>query len=127
LGADELTMQVALKGPVPDLPEITILSQQGDITIAEVPRYRIFTTLARAIAKNGATFVEIAGNDDILVSMILDQGDFYPAQGHRLLSRTARVGFPQDRLLIATKVANLHKVFLDYPNTPVTVEHIYDY
>ncbi|MEM7470317.1 MAG: hypothetical protein AAF340_03130 [Pseudomonadota bacterium] len=127
LGADQLTMQIALKGPVPDLADITILSQDGDITIAEVPRYRIFTKLARAIAENGATFVGIAGNDDILVSLILEQGDFYAASGHNLISRTARVGFPQDRLLIATKVSDLHKVFLDYPNTPVTVEHIYDY
>lgn len=127
LGADALTMQVALKGPLPNRPEITVLSQSGEITIAEVPRYRIFTTLARDIADSGGQFVEIAGNDDILVSVITDQDDFTPASGHQLISRTARVGFAQDRLLIATKVADLHQVFLAYPGGSVTVEHVYDY
>lgn len=128
LGADKLTMDIALREPVPDLPQITRLSGDGDITLATVPRYRIFTTLARQIAEAGGQFEEIAGNDDILVSMLVEQDRaFEAAANHQLISRTARVGFPQDRLLLATKVTELHLVFLAYPQVGVTVEHIYDY
>ncbi len=127
LGADELTMQVAVEGPLPDQPEIKILSQSDGITIAEVPRYRIFTVFARQTAEAGGQFLEIAGNDDILVSLLAGPSGFTPAEGHHVIARTPRVGFAQDRLLIATKVADLHTVFLAYPPEAVTVEHIYDY
>lgn len=128
VGADQLDMKIAVRGPLPDLPEIEVLSVEGNMTVARVPRYRIFTKIAQQVAEAGGEFVEIAGNDDILVSMILNGSDFYEsAPSHRLISRTARVGFAEKRLLLTTKVSELHRMFLAYPETALRVEHIYDY
>jgi hypothetical protein len=128
IGADELTMKIAVTGVDPQsLPSATLIETQGEITILEVPRYRAFTELANTIAKQGGTILEIAGNDDILVSMIIERGDFYPSHGHVFLNRSKRVGFSSDRILLAVKTTDLQHVFTGYPNTPIRVEHIYDY
>jgi len=128
MGADALTMQIAVKDLPDAISDLTVLETSQNITIAQVPRYRIFTRIAREIAEGGGQFLEIAGNDDILVSLIHDDGDFSTAApSHHVVSRTARAGFPQDRILLATKVTQLHEVFLAYPDAPARVEHIYDY
>ena len=119
-------MQVALRGPVPDLPEIEILSQSDDITIAEVPRYRIFTTLAQQIAQAGGQFVEIAGNDDILVSILTNRA-WQSNADSKVISRLPRIGFEEDRILLATKVSALHLVFENLTPGTDQLEHIYDY
>ena len=128
VGADALTMKIAVSGIEPsDFPSVRLVDTKDGVHIFQVARYRKFTKLAEKIAKQGGTILEIAGNDDILVSMILDGGDFYELAEHRLLSRTRRVGFRSDRILLSLKVSDLQTVFYGYPNTPVRVEHIYDY
>jgi hypothetical protein len=125
---DALTMKIAISNVDPiTLQDVKLIETQNQVAILDVPRYRIFTRLVEQIASKGGTIQEIAGNDDILVSMIIEQGDFYPAKDHTLLSRTARVGFTSDRVLLAVPVKQLHTIFAIYPNTPIRVEHIYDY
>ena len=126
LGADELTMRIAVRGFMPDLPEITVIAKEGDVTIAEVPRYRIFTTLAQQIAEAGGQFVEIAGNDDILVSLATT-GEWHDGQGWKVVSALPRIGYDEDRVLLATKVGALHRLFGTLDPSVDELEHIYDY
>ena len=76
VGADELTMRIAIQGvtqaDLAAFPQLTIIAQDGDTIIAETPRYRSFTKLADRLftANKAARMVEIAGNDDILLRLI---------------------------------------------------------
>ncbi|MDA8746585.1 hypothetical protein N9M66_00050 [Litoreibacter sp.] len=127
LGADELTMQIAVKGLPTDLSDVIVLSTQDDITIAQVPRYRIFTTIAQQITNGGGQFIEIAGNDDILISYL---GATPPTlqTTAQLISATTRVGFAeQNRYLIATKVTDLSATLQSLATQRGELEHIYDY
>lgn len=131
VGADELTMRIALQGVTPDYletyPEITVISGTGETIIAEVPRYRTFTKLVEKLRVNNprVRIAEIAGNDDILISLDAPANASLP-DGLNVLSVTPRVGFPnRSRVLVATKTDQL----LDVAPAPnqMRVEHIYDY
>lgn len=128
VGTDELRMQVALTGMISeDIASIDgwRVIRNTDPLIVEVPRYRSFTTAARGIILGpDAKFAEIAGNDDILISVIHHPlSEISPEIN--VLSTTARVGFPEDaRSLIALKVSEFRDVL---PMMPAKLEHIYDY
>ncbi len=131
LGADELRMQVAVQNLDPasldSLPDVKIIGQSTDTIIAELPRYRIFTTLAQNIARAGGQFLEIAGNDDILLSYL---GATPPNLGStaKIISTTARVGFTdENRYLIAIKVPELTATLNTLATQRGILEHIYDY
>jgi len=133
VGADELTMRVALTGTsaayLETFPNIAIIREDGDVIIAEVPRYRSFTTLVEQlvipVTGGGAQVLEIAGNDDILVSFHSRKGPVFP-DTMNVLSVTKRPGFPdQTRALVAMKVTDLHRLL---PTLKLNrLEHIYDY
>src|SRR5215469_1701789 len=54
---------------------VNLIRQVGPAAwIARVPRYQQFTTVALEIAAQGIDFVEIAGNSQILVSVLTPQG-----------------------------------------------------
>jgi len=46
------------------------LVRQVGATAAEIPRYQEFTTVASTLASGGVHFVEIAGNSQILISLL---------------------------------------------------------
>ncbi|TDT73747.1 hypothetical protein BDE40_2522 [Litoreibacter halocynthiae] len=131
VGVDKLTMRIAIQGVTPDdlkaYPEITVISGEGGTIIAEVPRYRTFTKLVEKLLfdYSQARIVEVAGNDDILISL-----DARPNPVLRddlnVLSITNRVGFyERTRVLVAMKVDQLHTLT---PTLKLSgLEHIYDY
>ncbi|MEP5762441.1 MAG: hypothetical protein ABJ327_24620 [Litoreibacter sp.] len=123
-GADKLTMTVAIKNLNTDaFPDVTTLETKEDVRIVEVPRYRAFTHLAQQIAKQGGTFLEIAGNDDILVSVNYD-GE---VSGGQLLGEFPRPGFDTPRQLLSVTVENLATLLRNLATQDITPEHIYDY
>ncbi|MEP3347106.1 MAG: hypothetical protein ABJN34_06185 [Litoreibacter sp.] len=133
LGADELTMRIAIQGASPiyleSFPEITIIRTDGDTIIAEVPRYRTFTKLVERLliplSQDRARIVEIAGNDDILVSLQSRKDPKLPTH-MEILSVTKRPGSNgRTRVLIAMKVDQLESL---RPLLKLSsLEHIYDY
>ncbi len=131
LGADDLRMRVAIKGVDPaylySLPDVKLITQSDDAIIAEVARYRVFTTLAQTIANADGQFLEIAGNDDILISYLGATPPEIPDAAN-IISSTTRVGFAeQNRYLIATKVPSLTQTLNTLAGQRGGIEHIYDY
>jgi hypothetical protein len=87
----------------------------------ETPRYRAFTKVARAIAKAGGRFLEIAGNDDILVTALSET----PTPGDlSVLAALPRQGYGDVRELRFLRVDRLAELLRD---GRVVVEHIHDY
>jgi len=125
VGADALTMRVIVKDIEPDallqMAGVQVVAERPEGVEIETPRYRAFTELAKQLAGQGANFVEIAGNDDILYTAITDTPDD-PGALHTF-SRQGNAGY---RHLMLIKVADLADV-LRQPGTSAQIEHIHDY
>lgn len=131
VGVDELRMRVILKGvdsnTLEAFPGVEIISETDGLIIAEVPRYRSFTKMAAKLLQPGSDveFIEIAGNDDILISLY-SCAKPTKLQVGEVISTTTRPGFHDaTRRLVALKVTELHKLI---PLLKLDgLEHIYDY
>jgi hypothetical protein len=102
------------------LREVQVIETRPEGVVIEAPRYRAFTKLAEQIAAKGGAFAEIAGNDDILFTVITSDEDF-PGAIHSF----ARQGNPGFRHLVLVPVAQLAEVLRGLPAS--ALEHIHDY
>jgi hypothetical protein len=92
----------------------------------ETPRYREFTQILLGLAARGRNVVEIAGNDDIFVTLLLPPGAA-PVKGEVLISvpLQARPGWRRDGL--AVKVPELAELMRNLGRSGAQFEHAYDY
>jgi len=124
-GADELTMRSIVSGLSPEelaaIPGVTVIAERAEGVEIDTPRYRAFTDLARVLAGQGAEFVEIAGNDAILLTSIAQRA---PAADPATLAVLPRQGNPGLRLLRLIRVADLAEALRTGAGQ---VEHIHDY
>jgi hypothetical protein len=124
VGADQLQLR-AVVSDLPEamlaaLPEVQVIETLPEGVVIEMPRYRAFTRLARAIAALGGNFVEIAGNDDIMMTVIADG---FTLEG--ALHSVPLQGNPGIRHLVLLPVAELAESLRVYPLK--SIEHIHDY
>ena len=95
--------------------------------IATLPRYEAFTTRAKLLVKQGVQFLEIAGNDAILVTIIA-RGAVEPGSGvTSVLDEGLLTDAATRRVALAVPVRSLHEVMLRLERSGATIEHIYDY
>ena len=124
VGQDQLRLRAVVTGLAPEalaaLPEVTVIETLPEGIVIEAPRYRAFTRLAETIAASGGDFVEIAGNDDILFTIIT----FQPLSEGAIYS-FARQGNPGYRHLVLLPVAGLGDALRALP--AAALEHIHDY
>lgn len=96
--------------------------------IVTIPRYEAFTGHARSLIEQGVRFLDIAGNDEILVTALAPAGLNLSSIGATVVldepvltdDKTRRVG-------LAVAVRSLHEVVPRLQKNGATVEHIYDY
>jgi hypothetical protein len=124
VGADQLRLRAVVAGlpaaELATLPGVTVVETLPQGLVIEAPRYRAFTRLAAAVAGAGGSFVEIAGNDDILLTLVTGQPT---AEG--ALHSFARQGNPGFRHLVLLPVARLAEVLRALPEG--ALEHVHDY
>ncbi|HDZ51477.1 MAG TPA: hypothetical protein ENH63_06740 [Sulfitobacter litoralis] len=101
--------------------EIKVIQRHPVGIEIETPRYRALTDLLQRLAMAGASFVEIAGNDDILYTAIA-RGDLPGA-----LYSTKRQGFDDQRHLVLVRVSELAEQLKSLESRDLTLEHIHDY
>lgn len=123
-GEDQLRLRAVVRGVPAEalaaLPEVQVIETRAEGVVIEAPRYRAFTRLAESIAAAGGEFVEIAGNDDILFTMISTA-----AEEEGAIHAFARQGNPGYRHLVLIPVASLAQALRDLP--PGALEHVHDY
>jgi hypothetical protein len=124
VGADQLRLR-AVVNDVPEaalaaLPEVQVIETRPEGVVIDAPRYRAFTRLAQTIAAAGGAFAEIAGNDDILLTVITDAPGFDGA-----IHSFARQGNPGYRHLVLIPVARMAEVIRALPEG--ALEHVHDY
>ena len=100
----------------------------GGLALVRTPRYRAYTDILRAWAKNGTAVIEIAGNHRILTTVLAPAGTALEAPGGRRIFSVAiqskpgweRIGFDTDVAMITRQIAAIER-------QGAVFEHAYDY
>lgn len=109
------------------IPDVTVIGARGDGFEIETPRYDLFTRILVEIATRGGTIQEIAGNDDIMMTITAPVGADIRLPRGTVLHRMKRDGFPSDRLLVEVKVSELAAFLREHPLGDPGLEHVFDY
>jgi hypothetical protein len=109
------------------IPDVSVISENADGVLIETPRYDRFTHILAEIARAGGTIREIAGNDDIMVSLTVPSGTEQNNLPGEVISRLPRTGFDSDRLLLSVKMADLAPLLRDRQIADPGLEHIFDF
>ncbi|MEO9896271.1 MAG: hypothetical protein ABJF05_07845 [Paracoccaceae bacterium] len=123
---DALRLRMIITGMNPDelgtFEDVNVVAQRQEGVEIDTPRYRILTDLLLQWAKAGGDFVEIAGNDDILITVTSNA----PTLNGALYS-FARQGYGDTRHLILLPVSDLAETLRGFDGQALTLEHIHDY
>nr|WP_294812233.1 hypothetical protein [uncultured Sphingomonas sp.] len=131
LGRDELTLRLVARGSPAQLTAIdrrlkAVRVPGADLTVLEAPRYAQFTDIVARMARAGATLVEIAGNDDIFVTLLQRNGTPPPKLGTVLMTMpAAQAGW--QRVGVSVKVTQLLDLVRVAVAGDAVLEHVYDY
>lgn len=133
-GAAETTTAVVLdrvpEGIEAELPRLRVLERFPDGgALVTLPRYDDFKDHAAAVARQGATFVEIAGNrGPILVTALVPSGWAPPVAGASLLFTQPILTRPgRQRAAVTVPVGALADLLRVLEREGHTLEHVYDY
>ena len=109
------------KGIQKDLPELKILDEKQNLVL--VPRYDAFMRQASTLAKRGARFREIAGNDSIILVSVLSRNDFdKPLFEQPILTQPG-----WKRIALVVPVGELAAFLNGLDARGALLEHVYDY
>jgi hypothetical protein len=78
-------------------------------------------------ARRGGSIREIAGNDDVMVSLTLPSGAPAGVKYGTVLVRMERDGIPGERLLVSVTLAELASLLNAHPAGDPGLEHVFDY
>jgi len=109
------------------LPNVKVIGARAEGIEIETPRYDLYTRLLIDIAKQGGVIREIAGNDEIMVSLTVPEGSAVPMERGVVLFRMKRDGIAGDRVLVNVKVVELATFLTRHPLGDPGLEHIFDY
>lgn len=118
------------KSPVAADQRITKREDLGpDDELLALPRYEPFTTVVSGLADQGVRFVEIAGNDAILVQLVAPAAwHDAAARGTRLVEWPILTDRSKKRVAMTVPVPRLHEVLPTLAAEPgVTIDHLYDF
>lgn len=100
----------------------------GDERIISIPRWGGFTEIIPKLASNKVQFIEIAGNEDILVTVITDKGRSVQLSDSQYLFDSLVISPKgKQRLVYSIKVAALADFINALDKYDLILEHIYDY
>jgi len=102
--------------------DVRVIGRRKEGIEIETPRYRALTGLLARMARDGVTFVEIAGNDDIMLTALSSAAGLDGA-----IYSFARQGFGDTRHLVMVKVDALSDTLRQYEKHGLKLEHIHDY
>jgi len=119
----------ALPGGVePELPGLRVLERRPDGSVlATVPRYEAFKRYAATLARQGATFQEIAGNRSVILVSLLVPAGWSPAGDRVLFTQPLLTDPARKRVALVVPVASLSRELLRFQQEGDELEHVYDY
>jgi len=130
-GAAQLEIRSIVSGlPASELSAIagvTVIGESGGDIEIQTPRYDLFTRILVEVAAKGGEIREIAGNDDIMVSVTEKPDQTSPGLPGTEIARVNREGFDGSRVLMAVKVTDLAALLRIAPLADPGLEHVFDY
>jgi hypothetical protein len=118
-----------------DFPRIKVeqekakeVSRQSFVVI--IPRYQEFTELAVKLAERDVHFVQVAGNDEIMVTVVVPSGwtyDLPAGDGTLLFTENVLTQPGAKRIALECRVRALPTLIRHFTSAGIKIEHIYDY
>jgi len=108
------------------IADVKVISETPEGVVIETPRYDIFTHILQKIIARGGLIREIAGNDEIMLSLTVPIGSAYQGPGE-IITRMKREGFASERMLVSLKVGELPAAFQVMQIADPGIEHVFDY
>ena len=110
-------------------PRVTLVRRlTAQDAIIETPRYRAFTDIVVALARRGDDMVEIAGNTNVLVTVLAPAAYRMTQQGvHELFAIPLQSRPGWRRLGLDVKVTDLSPLIRQLASGNAEFEHVYDY
>lgn len=132
LGRDEQTLRLVARAEPEALRQIDprlrpVASLGNGLLAVEAPRYETFTQLMQRLAQSPVQLLEIAGNDDVFVTLLLPEGGRPPAGAVPLIEMPLRDRPGWRRIGLNVKVPQLLALLREARASGATVEHVYDY
>ncbi|GAB5446762.1 hypothetical protein [Gymnodinialimonas sp.] len=125
-GFDDLTLQMVVTGLPAEaftaVDGVSLIGQTEAGLEIETPRYRELTGLLALWANQGAQFIDMAGNDQIMFTAISET----PVQPGALES-LARQGYGDTRHLFLVPVRELAETLRSLEARGLRLEHVHDY
>ncbi|MDI3337674.1 hypothetical protein QKW60_14750 [Defluviimonas aestuarii] len=126
VGHDELRLRSIVEGLSPEtlaeVPGVTLIGARPEGVEIETDRYRAYTLILQNLASRGAEMVEIAGNDDVLMTVLSGNPDWPGA-----LASMARQGHDDYRHLLLIAVSDLGPTLRTLTSGQARLEHVHDY
>ena len=114
-----------------DFPRIKNVKQVGPQSfVVSIPRYQEFTDRAVELAKRDVQFVQVAGNDEIMVTVVVPNGwtyDLPPGDGTLLFTENVLTQRGVKRVALECRVRALPSLLRHFAGAGIKIEHIYDY
>ena len=111
---------------IPGVKKIKPLGDQG--WIITVPHYQGFTETVPLLAREGVQFDEIAGNDEILLTLIAPAAWNYDlTAGRPLFTMELLAGGALKRVAIQAPVKSLGQMLREIESKGLRLEHLFDY
>jgi hypothetical protein len=132
-GAADTEILAWAEGVTPELvqsePRLRVVEPLGEgEAIVAIPHYELFTQITPGLLRQGMRFREIAGNDEILITVIGPRPLIYePANARYLFALPILTEPSRERIAIAVPVAELDEVLASFEGSDIVLEHIYDY
>jgi hypothetical protein len=114
-----------------DFPRIKKAREVGSQSyVAIIPRYQEFTDLAVRLSKQEVHFAQIAGNDEIMLTVVAPKSwtfDLAANEATLLFTENFLTQPDVKRFAFECPVRSLHSVLNHLSRAGVKIEHIYDY
>jgi hypothetical protein len=112
-----------------DFPDIKELKQlSANQALITIPRYEKFTTYARQLAQANLNFVEIAGNQTIILVSLIGPQNWAPTLTDKVLIEQPILTLKDRKRIVATvNVKDLAQALRTWSAQQVQVEHLFDY
>ncbi|MDO8332222.1 MAG: FAD-binding oxidoreductase [Fluviicoccus sp.] len=116
-------------GTYPPSPKVRVLREYADGSqLLLLPRYEEFREHIAMLARAGVGFREIAGNERILMTLVVPDGWTYPGEGvHPLFARPVLTQPGWQRVALDIDVPRLDEVVRTLDKTRTPIEHLYDF
>ena len=112
----------------PHIKNVKQLAPQSFVVI--IPRYQEFTDLAPKLAERDVHFVQIAGNDEIMLTVVVPKNwnyDFPAGEANLLFTQKVLTQPGVKRIALECPVPSLNAVLHHFICDGIKIEHIYDY